>query len=110
MRLDDGAADREAEADAGCRALLAATLEHLEMQLGDDHDQVLLLLDTSPGMAQSKIAEALGWVSEYGPLKQKVNRALARLVKHHLADKDSRGKYRITKKGKQDAKRLHEAA
>jgi Mn-dependent DtxR family transcriptional regulator len=71
---------------------------------------VLLLLDTTPGMAQSKIAEALGWASKYGPDKAKVNRALAALMKHRLADKDVRGKYSLTKKGKEDARRLRKAA
>jgi DNA-binding IclR family transcriptional regulator len=78
----------------------------LEEQLGDDHDQTLLLLDTTPGLSQAKIAEALGWVSEHGPDKAKVNRALAALVKHRLAEKDMRGKYSLTEKGKKVATKL----
>jgi hypothetical protein len=83
-----------------------ATLDDLEEELGDNHDQVLLLLDTTPGMSQGKIAEALGWVSQYGPDKAKVYRALGALVKHRLANKDVRGKYVLTEKGKKEAKRL----
>src|SRR5215510_10144720 len=33
-----------------------ATLDGLEERLGDDSDQVLLMLDTTPGMSQGKIA------------------------------------------------------
>lgn len=83
-----------------------ATLDHLENELGDDQDQVLLLLDTTPGMSQAKIAEALGWVSVYGPDKAKVNRVLAMLAKHRLAEKDVRGKYSLTDKGKREAAKL----
>jgi AAA domain len=83
-----------------------ATLDYLEEQLGDDHDQVLLLLDTTPGMSQAKIADALGWVSKYGQDKAKVNRALARLVKHRLSEKDIRGKYALTEKGRKSAAKL----
>jgi Mn-dependent DtxR family transcriptional regulator len=68
-----------------------------------------LLIDTTPGVSQAKIAEALGWVSQHGPDKAKVNRALARLVKHRLADKDVRGKYSLTEKGKRDAAKLRKA-
>jgi hypothetical protein len=83
-----------------------ATLEHLEEQLGDDHDQVVLLLNTTPGMSQAKIAEALGWVSDHGPDKAKVYRTLGRLEKHRLAEKDMRGKYSLTDKGKKEAAKL----
>jgi predicted transcriptional regulator len=81
-------------------------LDDAEEQEADNEDQVLLLLDTTPGMSQAKMAEALGWVSQYGPFKQKVNRTLGTLVKHRLAEKDRRGRYRLTEKGKQDAKKL----
>jgi DNA-binding MarR family transcriptional regulator len=87
-----------------------ATLDGLEEQLGDEHDQVLLVLDATPGMSQAKIAEALGWVSQHGPDKAKVNNALARLVKHRRAEKDERGKYRLTDKGKQMATKLRKEA
>jgi predicted transcriptional regulator len=86
------------------------TLDDLEEQLGDEHDEVLILLDTTPGMSQAKIAEALGWVSKHGPDKAKVNNALSRLVKHRRAEKDERGKYQLTDKGKQLAKKLHKTA
>src|SRR5262245_5916253 len=46
---------------------IAATLDGLEERLGDDSDQVLLVLDTTPGMSQGKIAEAIGWVTAVGP-------------------------------------------
>ena len=83
-----------------------ATLDDLEEQLGDEHDEVLLLLDTTPGMSQAKIAEALGWVSRHGPDKAKVNNALSRLAKHRRAEKDERGKYRLTENGKKLAAKL----
>jgi hypothetical protein len=83
-----------------------ATLDHLEEQLGDDHDQVLLLIDATPGMSQAKIAEALGWVSQFGPDKAKVNRALTRLTKYKLADKSVRNKYSLTERGKKEAAKL----
>ena len=49
----------------------------------------LLLLDTTPGMSQAGMAVALDWVDAYGPSKARVNRCLANLVKHRLADKDA---------------------
>ena len=58
-----------------------ATLESMEDKLGDDFEQVLILLDTTPGMSQAKIAEALGWVSDFGPDKAKVNRTLRTTAK-----------------------------
>jgi AAA domain len=82
------------------------TLDRLEEQLGADHDQVLLLLDTTPGMSQGKMAEALGWSSGFGPDKAKVNRVLTRLVNRKRAEKDERGKYSLTKRGKEDAAKL----
>jgi hypothetical protein len=86
-----------------------ATLDSLEEQLGDNHDQKLLLLNTTPGISQAKIAEALGWVSEFGPDKGKVNRTLAKLEKHRLVEKDPRGKYNLNDKGKKEAAKLRKA-
>jgi hypothetical protein len=83
-----------------------AKLDYIEERTAEYEDQMLVLLHTTPGMAQAKMAEALGWVSEYGPLKQKVNRALARLLSHRLAEKDRMGKYQLTEKGKKEAMRL----
>lgn len=87
-----------------------ATLDDLQEQTAGDEDQVLLLLDTTPGKSQAKIAEALGWVSPFGPDKAKVNRCLANLVKHKLAEKDRHHKYKLTQKGKQDADRMRKDA
>ena len=70
----------------------------------------LLVLDTTPGMSQAGMAVALDWVDAYGPSKARVNRCLAKLVKHRLADKDRRGKYWLTTKGKADAKKLRKTA
>jgi hypothetical protein len=81
-------------------------LDDAEEQEADNEDQVLLVLDTTPGMSQAKMAEALGWVSKFGPDKGKVNRTLGKLVMHRLAEKDRRGRYRLTEKGKQDASKL----
>jgi hypothetical protein len=86
-----------------------ATLDVLDDRLGEDNDQVLMLLDTTPGVSQSKIAEALGWVSEHGPDKGRVYRTLARLLKHHLAEKDLRNKYQLTDKGRREAKKQRRA-
>ena len=86
-----------------------ATLDNMEDAEADNEDQVLLLLDITPGMSQSKMAEALGWVSEFGHDKAKVNRCLAKLVLHRLAEKNRRGKYSLTEKGRQDAKKLRKA-
>ena len=76
-----------------------ATLDDLQQQLGDNQEQVLVLLDTTPGMSQAKMAEALGWIDRFGPDKGKVNRALAELVKRRLAEKDMRSRYALTEKG-----------
>ncbi len=59
-------------------------------------------------MSQAKIAEALGWVSDYGPDKAKVNRALSKLAQRKLVDKDVRGKYSLTDNGKKAAKKLRD--
>ena len=83
-----------------------AALDELAERAADDHDEVLLLLGTTPGMSQAKIAEALGWVSSFGPDKAKVNRALAELVKRKLAEKDIRSKYALTEKGQIIAKKM----
>ena len=81
-------------------------LDELAEQAGDRHDEILILLDTTPGMSQAKIAEAIGWVSDFGPDKAKVNRALGDLLKRKLADKDTRLKYALTEKGRIIAKKL----
>jgi hypothetical protein len=86
-----------------------AKLDYIQERVAADQDQVLLLLDTTPGMSQAKMAEALGWVSEFGPDKAKVNRALSNLVKHRLADKDERGQYKLTDKGKTQAAKLRKS-
>jgi hypothetical protein len=84
-----------------------ATLDDMEEQTANDQDQVLVLLNVTPGLSQAKIAEALSWLTPAGdPLKSKVNRALATLCKHRLAEKDLRGKYRLTDKGKKEAAKL----
>ena len=83
-----------------------ATLDGIEEQTANDEDQVLLLLDVTPGMSQAKIAESLDWMTAHGPHKSKVNRALANLLKHKLAEKDRHGKYRLTERGKKDASKL----
>jgi hypothetical protein len=82
-----------------------AKVECIEEAEANDDDQVLLLLDTTPGLAQARMAEALGWVSQFGPDKAKVNRCLARLERHKLASKDRHGKYSLTEKGKAEAKK-----
>jgi hypothetical protein len=82
-----------------------ATLDDIEERIGNDLEQVLLLLDTTPGMSQAKIAEALGWVSEFGPDKGKVNRTLNKLKQHKLAEQDRRFKYALTAKGREEPKR-----
>jgi AAA domain len=82
-------------------------LDGKEEQEADNEDQVLLLLDTTPGLSQAAMAQALGWLDAHGePEKYRVNRCLAKLVRLKLADKDRRGKYRLTEKGKSDAKKL----
>jgi hypothetical protein len=86
------------------------TLDHLAEAMADDHDQVLILLDTTPGMSQANIAHALGWESEHGPHKSKVNRALGHLTKSGLAGKDLRGKYSLTGSGKKEAAKLRRVA
>jgi hypothetical protein len=83
-----------------------ATLDDIEERIGNDLEQVLLLLDTTPGMSQAKIAEALGWVSEFGPDKGKVNRTLNKLKQHKLAEQDRRFKYALTAKGREEAKKI----
>ena len=82
------------------------TVEDVANEIADDQEQVMLLLDTTPGLSQAKAAEKLNWVSKYGPDKAKVNRALKALEKHRLAAKDLRDKYELTDKGKAEAKKL----
>jgi hypothetical protein len=81
-------------------------LESMEDIRADDRDQIVLLLDATPGMPQAKMAEALGWASKYGPDKAKVNRRLGDLLRHKLVEKDMRGRYSLTPKGKTEAARL----
>jgi hypothetical protein len=81
-------------------------LDDLQEQAANDEDQVLLLLSTTPGMSQANMAEALQWVSGFGPDKAKVNRCLGCLTKNRLAEKDNRGKYSLTDKGKKLAAKL----
>jgi Mn-dependent DtxR family transcriptional regulator len=83
-----------------------ATADYIEERIAEYEDQVLILLHTTPSMSQAKMAEALGWVSQYGPDKARVNRTLVDLVKHKLADRDRRGKYSLTEKGKREAVKL----
>jgi hypothetical protein len=75
-----------------------------------DQDQVLLVLDQSPGIAVSKIAEALSWHTSNGePHKSKVHRCLKRLEGESLAQ-PNRGTWHPTNKGKKTAKQLREGA
>ncbi len=66
-------------------------------------------IDTTPGMSQAKMAEALGWVSKFGPDKAKVNRVLTNFVRHKLAQKGRRGKYLPSELGKKDAAKLRKS-
>jgi hypothetical protein len=84
-------------------------VDSVEEREADDQEQLLLLLDITPGLSQSKIAEALDWMTAHGPHKSKVNRALATLLRFRLAEKDNRSKYRLTDKGKKEAAKLREA-
>jgi hypothetical protein len=86
------------------------TVEELACKAVDDEDQALLLLGTSPGMSQSKMAETLGWVTAYGPNKAKVNITLQKLAAGKLVVADRHGKYSLTPKGKQEVERLRRAA
>ena len=84
-----------------------AKLNTIEEGLAADQEQVLLLLDATPGMAQARIAEELGWFDKNrDPLKSKVNRLLSFLADHRMASKGLRGKYTLTDKGKKEAAKL----
>jgi hypothetical protein len=83
--------------------------ERIEDQLATDQEQVLLALDTAPGISQAKIAENLNWVGNHGPDKAKVNRILASLLNARLADKDLHSKYHPTDRGKKEAARLRKS-
>jgi hypothetical protein len=72
-----------------------------------DWNQLIILLDTTPGMSQANIARALLWFDKHGePLKSRVSRALKKLDQHKLAKKDLDDKYALTEKGKAEAKKL----
>ena len=74
------------------------------------------MLDQSPDYSMAEIARSLGWLSEKvnergqrEPLKARVQRALGVLTVEKLAD-TTRGKWKLTEKGKNTAKALREKA
>ena len=45
-------------------------------------------------------------MSEHGPDKARVFRSLTKLTEHKLTEKDLRGKYSLTQKGRKEADKL----
>jgi hypothetical protein len=83
-----------------------ATLERLSAAQGEDHDRVLGLLYSTPGLSQADMAKRLNWYNNGEPAKSRVNRALKQLVKHKLAAQDRNDKYVLLEKGKKEARKL----
>jgi hypothetical protein len=76
----------------------------------EDEDALLIVMLEAPDHSLSTWAEHLGWLSGSGdPLKSRVHRALERLKRDRLADQN-RGRWIITKKGKDEAERLKRQA
>jgi hypothetical protein len=90
----------------------------IEDAVRSNEDQVLLVLDQSPGLSMANIARALNWYSEKinekgekenVPMKSKVQRALDVLKEEKLAGTE-RGKWVLTPKGKTTAQALRNKA
>jgi hypothetical protein len=75
-----------------------------------DEDQVLLLLDITPGLSLKGIAERLNWLTDaFEPNKVKAQRTAEGLRKLRLVELGARGDgWQLTGKGKQIAKQLRE--
>jgi hypothetical protein len=86
------------------------TLDVLADEVASDQEQVLLLHDYTPGITVREVADKLGWKSEHGHNTAKVSRILGELKVHGLMTKDLRGRHSLTKKGKEEAKRLQNRA
>jgi hypothetical protein len=72
-----------------------------------DEDNVLLLLEQSPTLSQSEIAERLGWHDDAGkPMKRRAQTALAKLVGQQLIEPLRAGGYKLTKQGESETSDL----
>jgi hypothetical protein len=88
-------------------AIDAAAVDNLQAAATADQEQVILALDSTPGLSQSALARALGWLDVHRePLKSKVNRTLQSLAAGGFAEQDLQQRYILTKRGKAEAERL----
>ena len=76
-----------------------------EANTRSDEDDLLIAISANERSSQAGLATALGWVSDSGPNKAKVNRCAKRL-KHSKYLKNERGTLLLTDKGKAEVKRL----
>jgi Mn-dependent DtxR family transcriptional regulator len=71
----------------------------------NDEDQVLRALDDNPNVSFADLAGKLNWLTgKGGPNKSKVQRAVERLHRNKLLNKD-RDRYELTAKGKKVLKK-----
>ena len=63
-------------------------------------DDLLLMMQNSPGLSLAEYAEALGWLNKNGkPNKNMSQRIMTGLAKDKLVAKNRREQYELTKKG-----------
>ena len=85
--------------------------EALEEQGHRHQDDLLRAMLDKPGLSLAEMAEYLLWKMIDGrPHKMRVQRMMSDLVKNKLVEKRRDGHYALTRKGKEEAEKLPEAA
>jgi hypothetical protein len=81
--------------------------EQIENREINDQDRLLSALRRFPGASVSDLARDCGWVNDSGePLKTKTDRRLKTLEGLRLAERDRKGKWKLTNAGQKDADAL----
>ena len=86
------------------------TRTELSAKARKDEDALLALMLLTPGGSVASMAEALGWTYEKGgkkePHKSRVHRTLKKLEEDKLATSHGRHGWRLTKTGKEEARKV----
>lgn len=81
--------------------------EQIEAKVVDDEDRLLIQMQKKPGASVRELAMACGWTNGTGkPLATRADRRLRALEGLGLAERDRKGKWRLTPKGQKEADRL----
>lgn len=115
IRFELAPIELEGFKDARGRAISSVAARHVPDERAeqlrdkevDDQDVMLVAMQRKPGGSVRDLAVACGWTSGSGkPLTGRADRRLQTLKGHGLVEQDRKGRWRLTQKGKEEARVL----